>query len=100
MGNTAGWYPDPTGRGEQRYWDGNAWTDHATRAGVQGTDPASAVTAQPMARQQSSNASRGGPGCSAGYLARSSSASVAAPKRGLTDECTTATGANLPGMMR
>ena len=24
----AGWYPDTTKPGQQRYWDGNAWTDH------------------------------------------------------------------------
>lgn len=24
----AGWYPDPQAPGQQRYWDGNAWTDH------------------------------------------------------------------------
>ncbi|HEY7062502.1 MAG TPA: DUF2510 domain-containing protein [Chloroflexota bacterium] len=38
---TAGaWHPDPTGRYEQRYWDGHAWTGHVTRAGQQGWDPA------------------------------------------------------------
>jgi len=29
----AGWYADPSGRYELRYWDGNAWTEHVSRAG-------------------------------------------------------------------
>lgn len=24
----AGWYPDPTSAGIERYWDGSAWTEH------------------------------------------------------------------------
>ncbi|MGH9139314.1 MAG: DUF2510 domain-containing protein [Acidimicrobiales bacterium] len=35
----AGWYADPAGRFELRYWDGNAWTEHVSRAGQQYTDP-------------------------------------------------------------
>jgi hypothetical protein len=27
---TAGWYPDPSGKPGQRYWDGIAWTDART----------------------------------------------------------------------
>jgi len=34
----ANWYPDPTGRHQLRYWDGNAWTDHVSDNGTQGTD--------------------------------------------------------------
>ncbi len=37
--NPAGWYPDPTGQADTRYWDGMAWTEHISRAGVQGTAP-------------------------------------------------------------
>ena len=35
----ANWYPDPTGRHQLRYWDGNAWTDHVSNNGAQGSDP-------------------------------------------------------------
>jgi TIR domain/Protein of unknown function (DUF2510) len=29
----AGWFPDPYRRYEQRYWDGTAWTEYASRGG-------------------------------------------------------------------
>jgi hypothetical protein len=35
----AGWYADPSGRFELRYWDGATWTEHVSRAGQQYTDP-------------------------------------------------------------
>jgi hypothetical protein len=38
----AGWYPDPSGRFEMRYWDGLAWTEHVSRQGQQHTDPPTA----------------------------------------------------------
>ncbi|MDA8291588.1 MAG: DUF2510 domain-containing protein [Actinomycetota bacterium] len=34
-----GWYPDATGRHEQRYWDGRGWSEHVRDAGALGTDP-------------------------------------------------------------
>lgn len=34
-----GWYPDPAGRFEQRYWNGAAWTEQVMSGGVQGYDP-------------------------------------------------------------
>jgi uncharacterized protein YxjI len=37
--SAADWYPDPGGRHEVRYWDGQAWTDWVTDNGVQSTDP-------------------------------------------------------------
>jgi hypothetical protein len=33
-----GWFPDPTGRFDQRYWSGTAWTEHVTKDGVPGND--------------------------------------------------------------
>jgi len=30
----AGWYQDPTGQGDARYWNGTAWTQSVNRGGV------------------------------------------------------------------
>lgn len=30
----AGWYDDPTGRWDQRWWDGTDWTNHVQRDGT------------------------------------------------------------------
>ena len=30
----SGWYQDPSGQGEARYWNGVAWTDSVIRGGV------------------------------------------------------------------
>ncbi|WP_116999082.1 phospholipid scramblase-related protein [Desertimonas flava] len=35
----ANWYPDPQGRHEHRYYDGNAWTDHVSDNGQPSIDP-------------------------------------------------------------
>jgi hypothetical protein len=35
----AGWYADPSGRAELRYWDGAQWTEHVSTAGQQSTAP-------------------------------------------------------------
>jgi hypothetical protein len=37
----AGWYADPTARFDHRYWNGSAWTLHASRAGETVIDPLS-----------------------------------------------------------
>jgi putative membrane protein len=34
-----GWFADPAGRHETRYWDGNGWTEHVTDHGVMAVDP-------------------------------------------------------------
>ncbi len=35
----ANWYPDPMGRHEYRWFDGNRWTDHVSSHGKQSFDP-------------------------------------------------------------
>lgn len=38
MDNPAAWHPDPTGRHQLRYWDGQDWTEHVSDDGVQAID--------------------------------------------------------------
>ena len=35
----SGWYPDPYGRHEMRYWDGARWTEHVADGGAPKVDP-------------------------------------------------------------
>ena len=42
MAFTEGWYQDPTGSAEQRWWDGTAWTDH-----THGEPPPQAIVPPP-----------------------------------------------------
>jgi Protein of unknown function (DUF2510) len=35
----AAWHPDPTGRPQLRYWDGQTWTANVSNGGVTATDP-------------------------------------------------------------
>jgi hypothetical protein len=50
-GTTSGWYPDPAGRHEQRWYDGTAWTDHVVDGGARAEDPLAprAAPSGPMA---------------------------------------------------
>jgi hypothetical protein len=43
MASEAGWYPDPQGRHEYRYHDGNGWTEDVSDAGVASKDPLDVV---------------------------------------------------------
>lgn len=37
--NQPGWYPDPFGRAQVRWWSGNDWTDHVATNGQEFSDP-------------------------------------------------------------
>jgi len=41
-----GWFPDPTGRHDHRWWDGVTWTAHVADAGIAGHDPLEAQDAR------------------------------------------------------
>jgi len=38
MTHQGAWHPDPLGRFDHRYWDGNTWTSHVSTGGVQSID--------------------------------------------------------------
>ncbi len=44
----AGWYADPAGRHEHRFWDGTEWTDHVSDQGQAGIDPVPAAGSPAM----------------------------------------------------
>ena len=50
----AGWYPDPAGRFDDRYWDGNDWTP-AVRSGDQVESDSEAVPAEFAAGRDSAS---------------------------------------------
>jgi hypothetical protein len=37
--NPAAWHPDPAGKHDHRWWDGQRWTEHVADAGVASIDP-------------------------------------------------------------
>lgn len=52
--STQGWFPDPFGRYEHRWWDGQLWTEHVGSAGGQSIDaPVVAPPTQAVARPAS-----------------------------------------------
>jgi len=44
----AGWFPDPSGQFQQRYWDGAAWTEHVVGPQGQTTAPLQPVVTPPV----------------------------------------------------
>lgn len=54
-----GWYQDPSGRHEQRYFDGTRWTEHVADRGVTSVDPV-APAPEVLARADDQSATRHG----------------------------------------
>lgn len=50
-GAPAGWYGDPLGRHEHRYWNGSEWTEHVSNRGVPATDPVGILAAPAAAAE-------------------------------------------------
>jgi len=44
-----GWYPDPAGRHQLRYWDGRRWSEHVADDGAASTDPLGPPPMPPVA---------------------------------------------------
>lgn len=44
----AGWYTDPAGVAEMRYWDGRQWTEHVATEGRQSTSPLPRIEPKPV----------------------------------------------------
>ena len=44
-----GWYPDPLGRFQERYWDGDEWTARVRTGDVQQVDPLGVSVSIPFA---------------------------------------------------
>jgi uncharacterized protein YxjI len=54
----AGWYPDPIGRHEHRYWDGAQWTEHVSSHGRQSVDPPTGGGAVPTVNRPTEKITR------------------------------------------
>jgi len=53
--HAAGWFNDPYGRYQQRYWNGSAWTEHVATNGVQQVDPMGDSSVIPFATPASAS---------------------------------------------
>ncbi len=59
-GIDAGWFADPSGRYEQRYWSGTQWTEHVTKGGVPSIDPPPGRQDAPRAAKEPDQPPTGG----------------------------------------
>jgi len=49
----AGWFADPLGRHEMRYYDGQQWTEHVSSHGRQSVDPPTGTSHVPTVQRDS-----------------------------------------------
>lgn len=56
-----GWYEDPSGSHEERYWDGREWSAHVRNGGVVSNDPLPPLTSAPIASPIAGQESPGDP---------------------------------------
>ncbi len=54
----AGWYADPGGSGDQRYWDGRSWTEHRAPAPLPPCPPPPPAAAPPVVTRERVGAHR------------------------------------------
>ena len=66
--SAASWHPDPSGTHQYRWWDGTAWTDQVSDAGVTSSDPL-AVPAPPPAAAAAPPPPPAAPAFGGGYAA-------------------------------
>lgn len=76
----AGWFPDPTGRAELRWWDGTTWTEHVSTGGVVSSAPLTPAQEEPHAVGGGSQAQEEAPQAA---LAQQSAAQPSAAGQGI-----------------
>lgn len=59
---SAGWFPDPGGRHQWRYWDGTRWTDAVADQGVTGVEPVAGPGVHPVTQPPRGGDPTGPPG--------------------------------------
>lgn len=72
----AGWYPDPLGRYELRYWDGGAWTAHVSTGGQTSMDEPTGTPAVPTVQRSAEKIRRDVARAGAGGAATSGGGTV------------------------
>lgn len=61
MAREAGWRTDPYGRYQQRYWDGERWTEHVSAGGTALVDPLGASMVIPIVLPETATGARPSP---------------------------------------